>query len=224
MLIALTYTTPWDNYLVATKVWWYDPARIFGITIGWVPLEEYLFFILQPILVGLWMLILVSHGNLVQQGSDSAINISHVSVISAASLWIISLLLLLVGGSSTNYIGLELAWALPAAILQLGFGANILWRQRRLIFLSVVPLTLYLALADAIAIQAGIWTISSIHSTGILLGGILPLEEFVFFLLTNTLVAFGFVLIWSPKSYTCMKGIWSNIRSHGQVSTLQKEL
>ena len=28
--LAVVYTTPWDNYLVATRVWWYDPARLLG--------------------------------------------------------------------------------------------------------------------------------------------------------------------------------------------------
>ncbi|MCB0021069.1 MAG: lycopene cyclase domain-containing protein, partial [Anaerolineales bacterium] len=32
--LALFYTTPWDNYLVATRVWWYDPALVTGLTIG----------------------------------------------------------------------------------------------------------------------------------------------------------------------------------------------
>ena len=53
ILIALVYTTPWDNYLVATQVWYYDPARVWNIILGWVPLEEYLFFVLQTILTGL---------------------------------------------------------------------------------------------------------------------------------------------------------------------------
>jgi lycopene cyclase domain-containing protein len=224
VLIALVYTTPWDNYLVATKVWWYDPALVLGITFGWVPFEEYLFFILQPILVGLWMLVLISRVNLVRPGSNSKFNFRRFSVISVASIWIISLMLLLAGGSSANYLGLELAWALPPLILQLVFGADILWDQRRLIFLSVVPLTLYLSLADAIAIQTGIWTISSSHSTGILLGGLLPLEEFVFFFLTNSLVAFGFALIWSPKSYVRIKSMWTMIRPRSQVAPLEKQL
>ncbi len=51
--LALLYTTPWDNYLVATQVWYYDPARVWNIILGWVPLEEYLFFVLQTILTGL---------------------------------------------------------------------------------------------------------------------------------------------------------------------------
>lgn len=53
-LIALVYTTPWDNYLVAKRVWYYDPALILKITIGYVPLEEYAFFILQTFLTGLF--------------------------------------------------------------------------------------------------------------------------------------------------------------------------
>lgn len=47
---ALVYTTPWDNYLVATGVWYYDRARVWGILLGYVPLEEYLFFVLQTVL------------------------------------------------------------------------------------------------------------------------------------------------------------------------------
>jgi lycopene cyclase domain-containing protein len=59
ILIALIYTTPWDNYLVATRVWYYDPARVWGIVLGYVPLEEYLFFILQPVLGALVTLALL---------------------------------------------------------------------------------------------------------------------------------------------------------------------
>jgi lycopene cyclase domain-containing protein len=42
--IALVYTTPWDNYLVAQEIWTYDEGRILEqLRIGYVPLEEYLF-------------------------------------------------------------------------------------------------------------------------------------------------------------------------------------
>jgi lycopene cyclase domain-containing protein len=53
--LAVIYTTPWDNYLVATRVWWYDPARVTGVTLGWVPIAEYTFFVLQTVLTGLWL-------------------------------------------------------------------------------------------------------------------------------------------------------------------------
>jgi lycopene beta-cyclase len=52
-VIAVVYTTPWDNYLVATRVWYYDPKLILGWVIGYVPIEEYSFFVLQTFLTGL---------------------------------------------------------------------------------------------------------------------------------------------------------------------------
>lgn len=223
VIIAVTYTTLWDNYLVATQVWWYDPARVFGITFGWVPLEEYLFFILQPILVGLWIYLLIPRVSNPRPVNVTTANIRVYSLISTVSLWIFSLLLLFVGGGAENYLGLEIAWALPAIIFQLAFGADILWRQRSLIFWSIVIPTIYLSLADALAIGTGIWTINPAKSTGIIIAGVLPLEEFIFFLLTNTLVVFGFVLFWSPESFARWKGIWSKFRFRTQEVTLQKE-
>jgi lycopene cyclase domain-containing protein len=59
-LIAFGYATPWDNLIVAQGVWSYDPDRVAGIILGWVPLEEYLFFLLQPILAGLIVLALLT--------------------------------------------------------------------------------------------------------------------------------------------------------------------
>jgi putative membrane protein len=54
-IVALLYTTPWDNYLVANHIWTYPPERVWGIRLGWVPLEEYLFFVLQTTLTTLWL-------------------------------------------------------------------------------------------------------------------------------------------------------------------------
>jgi len=54
VLLALVYTTPWDNYLVATGVWNYNPQLVTGIVFGYVPLEEYTFFVVETILSGLW--------------------------------------------------------------------------------------------------------------------------------------------------------------------------
>ena len=52
--LAVTYTTPWDNYVVATGVWYYNPDLVTGIVIGYVPIEEYTFFVVETILSGLW--------------------------------------------------------------------------------------------------------------------------------------------------------------------------
>ena len=53
-LIALVYTTPWDNYLVWQGVWGYPEGRVL-LRLGYVPLEEYLFFLLQPLLTGAFL-------------------------------------------------------------------------------------------------------------------------------------------------------------------------
>jgi len=52
-LMALAYTTPWDNALIANGVWTYPAQRVLGVVLGVVPIEEYGFFVLQTILAGL---------------------------------------------------------------------------------------------------------------------------------------------------------------------------
>nr|MBP6297910.1 lycopene cyclase domain-containing protein [Anaerolineae bacterium] len=51
-LVAVTYTTIWDNYLVYSRIWGYDRRLVTGLRLGWVPIEEYTFFILQPLMTG----------------------------------------------------------------------------------------------------------------------------------------------------------------------------
>ena len=77
--------------------------------------------------------------------------------------------------------------------------------------LAIVPLTLYLSLSDALAIGSGTWTINPEQSLDLLLGGILPLEELLFFLLTNTLVTFGVTLMLAPETlarFSAMRERW----------------
>jgi len=200
VLIALIYTTPWDNYLVATSVWWYNPALVTGITLGWVPIEEYTFFVVQPILAGLWLGFLARRLKISEEPLRPGLRLWSAAGLGA--LWLVMLALLLAGGPAWNYMGLILVWALPPVALQLFFGADILWRHRRLLLLSIGVMTLYLAAADSLAIGGwGIWTIDSAQSLHLLLGGVLPLEEFVFFLMTNVLLTFGVVLLVARASH-----------------------
>lgn len=199
-LIALIYTTPWDNYLVANRIWWYDPDLVTGIVIGWVPIEEYTFFVVQPVLSGAWLVLLMRRmktvGGEVRRGG--AIRLG--SVLAVGVIWIGSVVMLASGWAPGTYLGLELAWALPPIMLQLGFGADLLWARRRLVGLALASVTLYLSAADALAITAGTWEINPEKTVNFLLGGVLPLEEFVFFLLTNTLIVFGITLGLAPES------------------------
>ncbi len=207
ILVALIYTTPWDNYLVATGVWWYDSDLVTGLTLGWVPIEEYTFFVLQPILAGLWLGFLArrwpvedtSYQVSPPTGRGNALRLWSTTALGA--LWLGAVITLLAGWRPGTYLGLELGWALPPIALQLFFGADILWRYRRLVLATLVPLTLYLSATDFLAIGWGTWTIDPQQSLHILLGGVLPLEEFIFFLLTNVLLTFGVVLIMAEPSH-----------------------
>lgn len=221
VLLALVYTTPWDNYLVATRVWWYDPSLVTGFVIGWVPIEEYTFFVLQPILGGLWLLFLARRLKVTNKPESLRPSLRWWSVGLLVVIWATAVVVLAVSWQPGTYLGLELAWALLPIMLQLSFGADILWRYRQLVFWTIVPLVIYLSAADALAIGWGTWTIDPAQSTGVFIGGVLPIEELVFFLLTNVLVGFGITLLLAQESQERIRAYRQQWR--GDLSTSSSE-
>ncbi|MAT98413.1 MAG: hypothetical protein CL608_14815 [Anaerolineaceae bacterium] len=200
LALALVYTTPWDNYLVATSVWWYDPAKVTGIVFGYVPVEEYTFFLVQPILTGLWLLFwLRRQPDVVEPGWENG-RFRYTTLIILGILWLGMVAILAASWAPGTYLALILVWALLPIMLQVGFGGDILWQHRRVVLLGLVPITLFLATADALAIYDGIWTIDPAQTLNWYLGGILPFEEFLFFLITNILVVFGMTLFLAAES------------------------
>jgi lycopene cyclase domain-containing protein len=200
ILVALIYTTPWDNYLVATGVWSYNPELVSGLVLGWVPIEEYTFFVLQPVLTSLWLLFLARRLPVGTRPLPSLGQLRRGLLLGLGLVWLAMAAILIAGWQPGTYLALILIWALPPVMLQIGFGADILWRQRRLVLLSLLSATLYLSLADALAIGSGTWTIDPAQSLQLYLGGVLPIEEFIFFLMTNILLVLGVVLVLSPES------------------------
>lgn len=55
LFVVYAATCPWDNLAVKWGLWHFRPELIWGVIIGYLPLEEYLFFGLQTVLVGLWV-------------------------------------------------------------------------------------------------------------------------------------------------------------------------
>ncbi len=198
--LALLYTTPWDNYLVATGVWYYNPALVTGLTLGWVPIEEYTFFVVQTALAGFWWWFLARR-ILPTAGFQPSMGLRLVSLILPGLVWLASVAFLAVAWKPATYFALECVWALIPIGIQLFFGADILWHHRRLVALTIIPLTIYLSLADSLAIGSGTWTIALGQSFNLFIGA-LPIEELVFFVLTNTLIAFGVTLLLAPESYS----------------------
>ena len=199
--IALVYTTPWDNYLVATRVWWYEPSLVTGLKLGWVPIEEYTFFVVQTLMAGLWLLAWMRRLPAPPAPFVPRSKLRAIATGGAALLWAIWLALLLAGWTRGRYMALILVWFLPPVLGQLGFGADILWHHRRLVLVGLVPSFLYLCLLDGLAIASGTWTINPLYTMGADLGGVLPLEEITFFWMTSVLIVFGMVLMLARESH-----------------------
>ncbi len=201
VVVAVLYTTPWDNYLVATKVWWYSPGLVTGLLIGYVPIEEYTFFVLQTVLAAAWLLLLVRYrpqwtaSSIAHAGQARRLTTGVLAVV-----WLVFVGILIKGWQPGTYLALLMVWALPPLMLQSGFGADLLWENRRYILLTVIPMTVYLALADKLAISSGTWTINPAQSLNWFVFGTLPIEEFIFFFMTNLLVAVGITLLSSTAS------------------------
>jgi lycopene cyclase domain-containing protein len=127
------------------------------------------------------------------------------------------------GWEPGTYLALEVGWLLLPVIPQMLVGADVLWHQRRLVLLGVLVPWLYLTAADFVAIGAGTWTIAPDQSTGILLGGILPIEEAIFFLLTNMLIVFGTVLFLGTDNAPVKKLIDRYLQSRTEVKEVAHE-
>jgi lycopene beta-cyclase len=197
VLLALTYTTPWDNYLVATGVWYYNPELVTGITIGYVPIEEYTFFILETFLAGMWWWFLARRIPEPTEPFKPSKTGRLIAFAGLFTVWAIFTYLFFLGGEQWTYLSIILFWALPAIFPQFLFGADILWHYRKLVFTVIFIPGLYLSLMDIVALTDTTWSISKEQTLGILYFNILPLEEVVFFFITNVLIGFGMTLMLS---------------------------
>ena len=200
VLLALVYTTPWDNYLVATGVWYYNPELVTGVLIGYVPIEEYTFFVVETILSGFWWWFLARRFSPPSAEFKPGKLLVYLFSCVLIFLWLLFTYLFFFGAATWTYLSIILFWALPPITLQTLFGADILWHYRRLVFGSLFVPGLYLSLMDIIALKDTTWSISPSQTTGILFFGILPLEEVVFFFITNVLITFGMTLLLAKVS------------------------
>ena len=93
-----------------------------------------------------------------------------------------------------TYLLFELGWGLPVVGVQWLVGGACLWRHRRSLVLTVMVASIYLTCADAVAIQQHIWTLQPGRIVGLRLGNV-PIEEAIFFSLTNSMVSQAVILV-----------------------------
>ncbi len=188
-VIALVWTTPWDNYLVAQGIWTYGPDRVLG-TLGTVPFEEYAFMVLETAL-NASLLALVIRPGIVDLKSRQTVR--RVTALGVGLAIFGGGLFAVLGSDSFTYLGLILVWFLPPVLLQWLFDPGTLLRNALPILLGTLLPATYLTLADSFALHDGIWSIPAGTITGWTLGNV-PIEEFTFFAITSLLVAQGLVL------------------------------
>ncbi|MGM0556396.1 MAG: lycopene cyclase domain-containing protein [Myxococcota bacterium] len=200
VVIANLWTTPWDNLMVVEHVWTYDPDVVLG-HIWHIPLEEQLFFSLQTLLTGAFTLML-TRGELGNPArSDAGIRVFWLTIL----MVVIATATGVIAHRNAFYASTMLVWfGLPVAI-QWFYGADIIWQHRRIALPAVLVPTVYLCALDRMAIGAGVWDINDATSIGFDPLG-LPIEEIVFFTLTNVLVVQGVLL-------------YIHVRQHGWRST-----
>ncbi len=97
-----------------------------------------------------------------------------------------------------TYLLLELGWSLPVIALHWLRGWRMLWRVRKaLLWATLVP-TLFLSLADSVALEQRIWSVSSLKTTGLFVAN-LPIEEIIFFATTNVIIVQSMLLLFSLR-------------------------
>lgn len=190
ILLAIVYTTPFTNRLIPAGVWWYGEGAVLA-TVWHTPIEEYLFFVLQPILTAFWLF-------QVGPTADRSLAIPRkhrlLGVTGGLAIAVVGWAFL--GHTGTYYLGWLFLWAGPVLAVQWGFGSTYLWDSRQSLLIAIAVPTLYLWLVDRIAIALGVWVISDAYTTGYALLG-LPIEEALFFLATNLFIIQGITMyIW----------------------------
>ena len=160
VVAAVTYTAPWDAHLIREAVWSYGDGRVLA-RIGPIPAGEYLFFVFQTVLTGLWLH--VSGFDPTTRSGDWERRPRATGVVCWLAVAVVGLLLL--GTRRGYYLGAILAWAAPLFALQWGVGGAYLARTWRSWSVAVAVPTAYLWFADRLAIGLCVWTIAPTHTT-----------------------------------------------------------
>jgi lycopene beta-cyclase len=210
VVVAVAYTFPWDRYLIVQGVWGYPDGRVLA-TIAGVPVEEVAFFVIQTCASGLAALALRRRLR-ADPPPAPRVAVAARALPAALALGLAALGLLLLPSDAGTYLGLILVWAMPVLALQWGFGGDLLWARRRTFAWAVALPTVWLWVADRLAIGAGIWWISPERTLGWAPLG-LPIEEAAFFLVTNLLVVGGVLLAVDGRSLARLAAVVAETRA-----------
>ncbi len=192
-ILAVTYTTPWDNYIIYHQAWWYRKDAVIG-TIGYVPIEEYIFFIVQTIFTSLWT-ICCSRWTL------NALYLRYSKSLKFRCIKYVGIVLMAIAilwgwfnaipATKSFYLASIIWWTLLVFVILWYIGSSyIVQRYKQILFSALIP-SIYLCYVDLIALRARVWHINERTSLEIFLVHQLPIEEVIFFVITNFMVVMG---------------------------------
>ena len=189
-VIAFAATAGWDNYAVYSGIWHFPEDKTLGIKLFYVPVEEYLFFFLQTFTTGLVQLFFIK--------KNIDINIKKSIFLLIPLLFFQTNEILKLPFGNLNYLFHLFSWGGFFIIIQIFAGRKKIINNIFLIVMPSLIMTLYFSIADSISIGQGIWEFDPLQTTGIRLYNI-PLEEILFFLVTNILITEAMILFLPSK-------------------------
>ncbi|ORX60715.1 Lycopene beta-cyclase [Hesseltinella vesiculosa] len=191
--MALSTATPWDNYIVYHRAWSYCSNCVVAV-IGYVPLEEYMFFAIMTMMT-------VAFTNLVMRWHLAAFFLKssdpfqtkcvrYIPIVGFLSIGMKAFLLAI--PNTPLFYGACILWYVCPVLALLWYGAGpYICRRWKGVLTSILVPTFYLCWVDQVAIGAGTWHISERTSSKIMIVPHLPLEEFMFFFLINVVLVFA---------------------------------
>ena len=196
LVIVYAFTSPWDNYAVARGIWGFPPGK-FWRRIGYLPVEEYLFFGLQSVEVMLLVNVLAAVGwGGVPWAVPSLASAAVLGPLGAVvAVWCAVGWVWRRRSPRFNYAWHLFFWFSPIIIAQWIVGWEVLAPNWALVAAPTLLLGAWLSVADFLAVRAGLWFFDERQVTGFKFGSLLPWEEVAFFHLTSLLVAQSYVLL-----------------------------
>lgn len=118
--IAVISTTPWDSYLIRTRIWSYPTNAIVGPTLFKIPAEELFFFVIQTYITSLLYLFLskpIFHPIYLRGANGKRLQLWRWFGTIVGLVLIMSGALMVKDRGKGLYMGLILIWAIPFVLV-----------------------------------------------------------------------------------------------------------
>ena len=180
--IATLYTIPWDNMLVYKNSWSYPSERVL-FCIGYVPIEEYMFFGLDALIVcGIFLKAFKNTPIKLHSYHNRNFSYFFGGLMSFGGFLLFT---------PYFYLASIILWSTPVIYFQTWWDYGTILKYKRNLLKCILTSTMYLTMVDHWALERGIWKIE--NSLFDIYPG-MPFEECFFFFVTSTMCSFGFLL------------------------------